>query len=94
MEKSLEQLLETIPQEFIHREEIYLLMLITDTNIFYGNPEEGDDNGNTICFDYEMNLLSDNIHSSNRMLTDLEEGNFIWITEELNHYREELLKEL
>lgn len=91
---SLRQLLKTIPREFTHREEIYLLMLITESNIYFGNPEEGDDNGNTICFDYEMNLLSDNIHSSNRMLTDLEEGNYRWIRQELNQYRNELVNEL
>ena len=88
---SLRQLLKKIPKEIIHRDEIFLLMLITETNIYFGNPEEGDDNGNTICFDLDMNLLSDNIHSSNAMLTDLEDMNYRWIRQELNEYRKEIL---
>lgn len=92
--KSLRQLLKTIPREFIHRDEVYLLMLITESNIYFGNPEEGDDNGNTICFDLDMNLLSDNIHSSNALLTDLENNNYRWIRKELNNYKETMLNEL
>jgi len=92
--KSLRQLLKTIPKELIHRDEIYLLMLITESNIYFGNPEEGDDNGNTICFDLEMNLLSDNIHSSNALLTDLENNNYRWIRKELNDYKEVMMGEL
>jgi hypothetical protein len=88
---SLRQLLKKTPKEITHREETFLLMLITETNLYFGNPEEGDDNGNTICFDLDMNLLSDNIHSSNAMLTDLEEGNYRWIRSELNDYRKELI---
>ena len=87
---SLKQFLKTIPTEFTHRGEIYFLMLVTDTNIYFGNPEEGDDNGNTICFDLDMKLLSDNIHACNAMLTDLEDGNYVWIKEELNEYRKEM----
>lgn len=92
--KSLRQLLKTIPKEFTHGEEVYFLMLITDSNIYFGNPEEGDDNGNTICFDLDMNLLSDNIHATNAMLTDLEENNIKWITEELNDYKEIMIGKL
>ena len=77
--KSLRQLLKTIPKEFSHNEELYFLMLITETNLYFGNPEEGDDNGNTICFDLDMNLLSDNIFSSNALYGDLLDNNYICI---------------
>ncbi len=90
----LKQLLQKTPREVTHRGDIYLLMLITDANIYYGNPEEGDDNGNTICFDLDMNLLSDNIHSSNALLTDLENNNYRWIRKELNNYKETMLNEI
>jgi len=84
---SLVQLLKKLPREITHREEIFLLMLITETNLYFGNPEEGDDNGNTICFDLDMNLLSDNIFSSNALYGDLLDGNYKWIRKELNDYR-------
>lgn len=88
---SLRQLLKKTPKKIKRGlNDVFILLLITDSTIYYGNPEEGDDNGNTMCFDYDMNLLSDNIHSSNAMLQDLEDGNYRWIRNELNQFREEI----
>lgn len=46
--------------------------LVTDSNIYYVDLEEADDNGSTKIYDLDMNLLSDNIHASNALLEDLE----------------------
>jgi hypothetical protein len=46
----------------------FTLHVITKELLYYVNEEEGDDNGNTICMNKKMEILSDNCHASNSLM--------------------------
>lgn len=50
----------------------FIKALETETNIYYVDLQEMDDNSMTRIYDLNMNLLSDNIHATNSLLDDLE----------------------
>jgi hypothetical protein len=69
------------------------LGLITNDFVYFVNVEEGDDNGNTIMYNKNGELLSDNIHATNDLFETLEnQSKFEFIHPDLEKYRQEILK--
>ena len=68
------------------------LGLITKDFVYFVNPEEGDDNGNTIMYNKKGELLSDNYFASNDLFETLEnESIFEFIHPDIQAYRQEII---
>jgi hypothetical protein len=71
----------------------YVLGLITNDFVYFVNSEEGDDNANTMMYNKNGELLSDNIHATNDLFETLEsQSKFEFIHPDLEKYRQEILK--
>jgi phosphoglycerol transferase MdoB-like AlkP superfamily enzyme len=57
-----------------YRDQLFTLQLVTKDYIFYGDEKESDDNGNTLMYDRNMKLISDN-YFANVGLRDEKEAN-------------------
>jgi hypothetical protein len=69
------------------------LGLITKDFVYFVNPDEGDENGNTIMYNKKGELLSDNYFASNDLFETLEnQSTFEFIHPDLEKYRQEILK--
>jgi hypothetical protein len=69
------------------------LGLITKDFVYFVNVEEGDENGNTMMYNKNGELLSDNIHATNDLFHTLEnQSKFEFIHPDLEKYRQEFLK--
>jgi hypothetical protein len=69
------------------------LGLITKDFVYFVNPEESDENGNTMMYNKNGELLSDNFFASNDLFEVLEkESTFEFIHPDLEKYRQEILK--
>jgi hypothetical protein len=69
------------------------LGLITKDFVYFVNPEEGDENGNTIMYNKKGELLSDNYFANNDLFETLEsQSKFEFIHPDLEKYRQEILK--
>lgn len=72
----------------------YILGLVTTDFVYFVNPNEGDENAQTIMYNKKGELLSDNIHATNDLTSVLEtENNFEFIHPDLEMYRQEMIKE-
>jgi len=71
----------------------YVLGLITNDFVYFVNSEEGDDNANTMMYNKNGELLSDNIHATNDLFETLEtQSEFEFIHPDMEAYRQEILK--
>jgi len=66
----------------------------TSEFIYYGDPEESDDNGNTIIVNKsDGRVLSDNIFATNSFFEDLIAGDFTWLSDSVKAYLPDMLED-
>ena len=68
---------------------VYKIMLVTKEYVFYGNDEDSDDNANTLMYDRNMRLLSDNYFAFTGLIDDIvkyyPKRDWVWISRTLNY---------
>lgn len=70
----------------------YNLGLITNDFVYFVNPNEGDENAQTIMYNKKGELVSDNIHATNELFSTLEtEDSFEFIHPDIEAYRQEII---
>jgi hypothetical protein len=70
----------------------YNIGLITNDFVYFVNPNEGDENAQTIMYDKNGNLISDNIFATNDLLETLEtQDTFEFIHPDMEAYRQEII---
>jgi hypothetical protein len=72
----------------------YNLGLITNDFVYFVNPNEGDENAQTIMYNKKGELVSDNIHASNDLYETLEsQDSFEFIHPDIEEYRQAIINE-
>lgn len=70
----------------------YNLGLVTDDFVYFVNPNEGDENAQTIMYNKKGELVSDNIHATNDLFETLEsQDSFEFIHPDIEAYRQEII---
>lgn len=70
----------------------YSLGLITNDFVYFVNPNEGDENAQTIMYNKKGELVSDNVHATNELFSTLEtEDSFEFIHPDIEAYRQEII---
>ena len=73
--------------------EKFKLLLITKDFIFYGNPEESDENSSLIMLRRNLELVSNNYFAYQGFMEELKENKFEYISKETLYNYNEMLKE-
>jgi hypothetical protein len=70
----------------------YNLGLITNDFVYFVNPNEGDENAQTIMYNKKGELLSDNIHATNDLFATLEtQDSFEFIHPDIEELRQAII---